>query len=241
MDESGQTTDRFMCVGGTIVRQERVAEIRATIEAIKRSGGIGSEVKWSAVRTGRLHTYKALVRYFFKLLEANSLHFHVLACDFHGFDHRASGGKIQSVSKMLYQLALHRGCKPYGASAMLDLFPDDGDHASALLKYHGHLNSASKRLIPWRRCFERSPVRQVAPTNSCNEPLLQLNDIILGAVSYRRNRRDERHDASDHKAELAALVCELSGFDRFGGNTPRAVKRFTTWNFVSAQLPPLAD
>lgn len=230
MDESGQTKSRYMCVGGIVVRRERLDEVREGVERIKRAGGIGSEVKWSRVTSHRLKAYKILVEYFFHLVKHNQAQFHALICDFSMFDHSKNGGKEGSVSRMLYQLALHKNCRKYGAGADLHLFPDSGDHADLLCGHRYHLNSASRLWMPEERKGAERPVAHIEATNSATEPLLQLNDIILGAVGYRRNERYDATDASKHKKQLARLVALRAGATTFEYNPKTFGRRFTIWN-----------
>ena len=230
MDESGQTKSRYMCVGGIVIRRERVDEVRADIEHIKLEGGIGSEVKWSKVTSHRVRTYKILVEYFFGLVRANQAQFNALICDFSTFDHSKNGGKEGSVSRMLYQLALHKNCRKYGASADIHLFPDSGDHADLLCQHRYHLNNASRRWMPDGRKSSERPVAHIESTNSATEPLLQLNDLILGAVGYRRNERYDAPDAAKHKKQLARLVALRVGATTFHYNPQTLGRRFTVWN-----------
>lgn len=231
MDESGQTANRYMCVSGIVIRKEGVDEVRAHIERIKLAGGIGSEVKWTKVTSHRLRTYKLLVQYFFDLVDEGQAHFHALICDFQEFDHWKNGGREGSVSRMLFQLALHKGCYRYGAVADLHLFPDSGDHARMMGEHRYHLNNTARRKMPEGRGSAERPVAHIEPTNSAGEPLLQLNDLILGAICYRRNERYDASDASKHKKALARLVAKHAGATTFHYNPAAFGKKFTVWNF----------
>lgn len=231
MDESGQTQCRYMCVSGLVIRRERVAEIRAGIEHIKAAGGIGSEVKWSKVTAHRVRTYKALVEYFFGLVHKNEVQFTALICDFSEFDHRRTGGREANVSRMLFQLSLHRLCRNYGGRADLHLFPDSGDCGDQLCGHRYHLNNAARRYMPDGRKSAERPVVHIESTNSADEPLLQLNDLILGAIGYRRNERYAAPDAAKHKKTLARLVAQHCGATTFHYNPKTFGRRFTVWNF----------
>lgn len=230
MDESGQTANRFMCVSGIVIRKERVDEVRADIERIKLAGGIESEVKWSKVTSHRLKTYRILVEYFFNLVRQNQAQFHALICDFSEFNHSKNGGREGSVSRMLFQLALRKCCLKYGAGADLHLFPDSGDHANLLMQYRYHMNNSARRHMPEDRASAELPVVHIEPTVSSTEPLLQLNDLILGAICYRRNERYDAPTASKHKKNLARLVALRANATTFYYNPKTFGRRFTVWN-----------
>ena len=229
MDESGQTTNRYMCVSALVINKERAAGIRAGINKIKAVGRIDSEAKWTKVTSHRLVTYKALVNYFFDLIRSNQAQFHVMVCDFTQFDHHKNGGRGGSVSKMLWQLARHRICSKYGHRADIHLFPDSGEHADSLCKFRFHLNNASRAKMPDGRKGAEIPVRHIEPTDSSREPLLQLNDIILGAICYRANERYDAPNASKHKKILARLVAKHAGATTFHYNPPAFGHRFSVW------------
>lgn len=231
MDESGQTANRYMCVSGIVIRRERLDEVRTDIERIKLAGGITSEAKWTKVTKHRLPTYKLLVRYFFGLIQQNQAQFCALVCDFGEFDHKKDeDGREGNVSRMLFQLGLHRLCKKYGEKADLHLFPDSGDHATMMCRYRYHLNNSARKFMPTERRSAELPVVHIEPTDSASEPLLQLNDIILGAICYRRNERYEEPGASRHKKALARLVAESAGATMFHYNPQVFGRRFTVWN-----------
>jgi hypothetical protein len=231
MDESGQTQSRYMCVSGIVVRRERVTEVRAGIERIKAAGDIGSEVKWSKVTAHRVQIYKTLVEYFFGLVRENQAQCTALICDFSDFDHRKAGGREANVSRMLFQLSLHRLCRKYGARADLHLFPDSGDCGDQLCGHRYHLNNAARRYMPDGRKSAERPVAHIEATNSADEHLLQLNDLILGAIGYRRNERYEAPEAAKHKKSLARLVAQRCEATTFHYNPKTFGRRFTVWNF----------
>jgi hypothetical protein len=230
-DESGQTKDRYMCAGGIAIAESRVAEVRATVDRIKAEAGITSEVKWTNLRGHTLDTYRLLAGYFFALVKDGHAAFNVVVCDFQTFDKRGSGGRGARVSKMFYQFALHQVCWRYGRRCAISLYPDSGEHADALVEYHHHLNSAARRRLGLLRGLTPSPVIEIVPTNSADEPILQLNDIILGGVCYRRNERGLRPDASIHKKKLARLISLRAGSDLFAFNPSTLGGWFNVWNF----------
>ena len=236
MDESGQSTDRYMCVGGIVILEERLDEVRAGIARIKAAAGINSEVKWTNLRAHTLRHYKLMVEYFFTLIRTKQIHFHAVIVDFHQFNHKANGGRENSVSRMLFQLSLHTGCFRYGHRADLHLFPDSGDHANILRKHRYHLNNASRKAMPEGRGSAERPVVLIRPTDSASELMLQLNDLILGAISYRRNERWTRPGASRHKRLLSRAVAEYLDATTFHYNPKLFGRRFTIWNFRATEL-----
>lgn len=75
-------------------------------------------------------------------------------------------------------------------------------------------------------------MKQLVPCDSKECDLLQLNDVILGAVCAARNDRHLIEGGRIAKRALAVHVMEQSGLRTFKNNSPKTVKRFTVWNMV---------
>jgi hypothetical protein len=76
----------------------------------------------------------------------------------------------------------------------------------------------------------QQPIKQILPRDSKSDDLLQLNDVILGAVCAARNGRHLLAGGRESKAALARTVLERSGLETFERDSPRSVKRFSVWN-----------
>jgi hypothetical protein len=66
--------------------------------------------------------------------------------------------------------------------------------------------------------------------------VMQMNDIILGAIASHRNERHTKPNASAHKTHLAELVRERLGVPNFGINTTWDKRAFTLWNWKAQKL-----
>jgi hypothetical protein len=62
------------------------------------------------------------------------------------------------------------------------------------------------------------------------DDLLQLNDVILGAVCAARNGKHLLAAGRQSKRDLAQLVLQKSGLETFDQDSRRGVSRFTVWN-----------
>lgn len=74
------------------------------------------------------------------------------------------------------------------------------------------------------------PIKQLISSHLHDEDLLQLNDVILGAVAAARNGKHELVGGRASKREIARIVLEKSGLATIERDSPRSVKRFTVWN-----------
>jgi hypothetical protein len=78
--------------------------------------------------------------------------------------------------------------------------------------------------------FARYRLQQLVSKHSHDDDLLQLNDVILGAVCAARNGKHLLADYRKAKRVLALEVLEKSGLGSFERDSPRDVNRFTVWN-----------
>lgn len=66
-DESRQSKDRFMVIGGTIIPSSNVGQFTQTMQKYRAEQRMFSELKWSKVTNQKLTEYKRFVEYFFAL------------------------------------------------------------------------------------------------------------------------------------------------------------------------------
>lgn len=187
-----------------------------------------AELKWSRISNQKVEEYKALVDYFFWLNSSDAVHFHALVFDNHKANHRKynDGCADTGLSKLYYQLILHKFCKVYQGGDMAVCL----DHRNSKTPHEDlkrMLNSGVAKTLG----RDESPIKQIVSADSKAEDLLQLNDVILGAVGAVRNGKHELVGGRAAKAELAKYVLEKSGLQTFDQDSPRRVTRFTVWNF----------
>lgn len=231
-DEAGKDTDRYLAVGGLVVAHSDVAAIRAEFIRRKTALGLNKEAKWNATRKPTLEKHRSLIKWTFDLIRKRELLFHCLLVDFERFDHglREDGGKAESMKRMYYQLILHRLLKKHGREYDCYALIDKCNELTGLERFRTGLNTDSKRF----KCD--GALKVIEFRDSEKEPLLQMNDLILGAVCAHRNRRFEEAGAGQYKANLAGYV--LGKFDllNFDGDTPRAQDTLSIWNLKSEHM-----
>lgn len=196
--------------------------------------GLSKEAKWNTTRSGTLDKYRDLVHWTFQLIAARQLNFHCLLVPSQRFNHalRADGGKSESLKRMYYQLMLHRLGKRHGKTYNLYAFPDKANELRGLEAMMRGLNSDLHR----KYGCPPACVKAIEFRESHNEPLLQLNDLLLGAVCYQKNRKFEAEGAGHPKASLAGFVLGRSQLRDYETDTPKTVEGFTIWNFTSPHL-----
>lgn len=211
-----------MAIGGLAVRRERVPEIVAAIKAINKDCGVISEVKWSTAKKRRVSVHKRYVDYLFDLIDAKHAHFHIRFAPFSKYSHTGERGRVDTVSKMYYQMILHRPVAFYGKRAPIYIHPDHGDCTSYLPTIRGAICAAGYRT----KGAKPNCVREIITRDSRREPLLQLLDVPLGALTALRNERE----LQETKAELAAYVLSRTGWTDLAGNSRQNEIRLNLWN-----------
>jgi len=223
-DESSQINDAYMAIGGMALHVKRLPEILAGIRAINAECGVISEVKWSTAKKRRVSVHERYIDYFFDLLDAGKIHFHIRFAPFGEYCHSESGnrGRVDTVSKMYYQMIVHRPIAFYGRLLPIHVHPDHGECTSYLPKIRGAMCAEGYRT----KGSKPNCVPVLEPRDSKHEPFLQLLDVPLGALAALKNQRD----IGEVKTALAARVLTRTGWDDLEGNSRSVDRRLNIWN-----------
>jgi len=227
VDEAGISNDRFTVVGGICLHRDTLEGVYKTMAQYREAFNMKAELKWSKVSDQKMVEYQWLVDYFFAMNNSNLLQFHSIIFDSHQWNHHRynEGVGDTGLSKLYYQLILHKflcHCGPHGS---LYVCLDHRNSQTSLHDLKGMLNATGRRdhgLI--------DPLKQLVSKHSHDEDLLQLNDVILGAVCAARNGKHLLADYRKSKRLLAMQVMEKSGLTTFERDSPKGVGRFTVWN-----------
>ncbi|MGZ2411859.1 uncharacterized protein DUF3800 [Sphingomonas sp. F9_3S_D5_B_2] len=224
--DSSSRDRTYMVAGGFAVRGTRIAEVNAAVDRIRASANMTSEFHWSEYRGGdRKDAYEALVRYAFDLVKERQAALHVIIAKFKGYQHKARPGdtKDTSVNRMYYQLLLHRVARFYGPHCAIRVRLDSGADCKDVCTLRGAICADAYKLYKARpNC-----VREIEPVCSSKSNIVQMADVVLGAIAAKRNSISY---AKPSKAELAKLVQNLSGRDDWAVDTPKSARFLTVWN-----------
>jgi len=228
MDESGISNHRFTVVGAICLQSAFIPQVHASIQQFRDNHNMHSELKWAKVSNQKLSEYKALVEYFFALNNLNILQFHCIIFDNHGANHTKynQGDQDVGLSKLYYQLMVHRFGRNCGPAGDLCVCVDRRNSSTSLQDLLRMANAGIARDCG----IAHAPLKQLIPLDSHEDDLLQLNDVILGAVCAARNGKHLLAAGRQAKRDLAKMVLEKSGLDSFERDSPRGLIRFTVWN-----------
>lgn len=208
-----------------IAAASKIQEINDCLAALRIPELPHGEMKWGKVSAKKLKAYGRLAKGFFDRPELSPLHFHSLVVDTHQIDHAAynDGSREIGFNKEIYQLAA-KFARLY-PDRLFHLYPDyrDTNQRPEDLRFmlnRGRSKKGDPRDWPFRRCHFR---------DSKTTPLLQLVDIMTGAVAWCANGRASQPGASEPKTKLAAYILQRAGVRDCKISTSISGK-FTIWH-----------
>jgi len=74
------------------------------------------------------------------------------------------------------------------------------------------------------------PFKTVEPVDSKQCEIMQIVDIVLGAIGYDKNGENLLGGANPAKKTLVKRIADSAGLPNLRDNTGYASKRFTIWN-----------
>jgi hypothetical protein len=224
-DESSFIGEEYMAVGGLALPKKNLKGAVDRIKKIERPNR--DEVKWTSTKHWNLEIRKAYVDCLADLIDKRLVHLHIRFAPFAEYEHSGRRKVFDSVSKAYYQLLLHRALRHYGQDFGLLVRPDDGECTSELERFVPALNADG--LIKYKAA--PNCIRSLICLDSKNEPMLQLLDVTLGALTAFRNERHIRFETSAAKAELANYAHDRFGIKDLKKNSDDG-RRFSIWNVI---------
>ena len=200
-----------MVLGGTYCRAGEVRRISRAIRELKKEHGLSPdfEVKWTKVSQGKLEFYRALIALF---LQDDFLHFRgVLIPDKGALDHGSFG---QNHDEWYYKMYYTMLRYVIAASNRYRVYLDIKDTRGGQKTRHLH-DVLCNSLYD----FDHKTVERVQQVRSHESELLQLTDLLIGAIAYE-NRELTGSEAklaliADLKAELGQdALSQTSAFGR---------------------------
>lgn len=225
IDESSQTKNRFLVLGGILLPASAVPNADSALKDARIPELPHGELKWGKVSRSKYDAYKRYADQFYDNDIFRTAKFHSLIVDTRQLNHAKfnKGSREIGFNKELYNLATK--CARLQKTGIFHLYPDYRDTSQRPddlrnILNHGRHKSGDNRDWPFRRCQFR---------DSATTPLLQLVDLLLGALAYGVNKHYEAPDASKHKKDLARHILRRAGIRDLQKDTPMDGK-YTVWH-----------
>ena len=214
--ESVSENNKFCCIGGIMVSADARAKIKAKIKSLKEKYGVYGEIKWSTVSPNKLPFYLDLVDLFF---DSSDLFFRTVVIDASKVRNNVFNENDQELGyyKFYYQL-LYRWAL---LGNQYRVFTDQ------------KTNRDKKRLQELRRILNTQfPVsdtfESIQAIDSKESLILQMQNILMGAVGYKYNFRGE--GSSDAKEQIVAKIENRLG--RKIGKTYSSEQKFNVFEIA---------
>ena len=182
-DESSTQGKRFMLIGGVWIPATAEGALRADIAQIRAQHSLGREMKWGKVSANKLVGYRRLVDAFFASRHAR---FKCIVVDTHVVNYRrySEGDGELGFYKFYFQLlsrTIEDGCDYVVIADHRTNTTDLPSFKTLRDCCNGWCARRSRTTVP-------SPIRSISPRDSKSEDLIQVCDVLLGAVGARFNR-----------------------------------------------------
>lgn len=218
-DESRHTSnpeDKYMVIGAISCPREQREEFARRINLIKKKFNTWREFGWKTLSPNRRDFYWSLLGFF---AEEQNLSFRCIVVDCNVLDHDKFnfGDEELGFYKLYYQMLIH-WLKPSFA-------------------YHIYLdwqqNKVQTRFISLRDALKRKLVGRtriecLEPVSSRQMPLIQLTDLITGAIGYAWNDQN----GSETKVSFCSDLARRVGLDTLKKSTPLSAEKFNIFHFT---------
>lgn len=230
-DES-QTGARHVVYGGIITSGRNVEWFDALMQAWRVEHNMLKELKWTRVTNQKYAEYQSLVDLFFEHADLNRLHFKSVIFDMHQVDYSTyhEGDEELGFYKLYYQFLLHKfGRYAKSDNHALHIFIDERStrRKFPLRTLHGALNAGIKN--KYGRTAD--VVRQLEPRKSKEHNLMQVADVLMGAIGWHANDLGDRPEAREAKINLASYIAKKAKLASLKHGTPWGQENFEIWRF----------
>ena len=198
----------FVCLGGIMIEASSRNRIKASINQIKQQYGIHNEIKWTTVSPSKLQFYFDLIDVFF---DAQELSFRTVVIDASKVNNFMYNKNDQELGyyKFYYQLLYHWINKDNKYRVYTDQ----------------KTNRDKMRLKELKRIVNLGfngcePIQSIQAIDSYESVILQIQNILMGAVGYKYNYRHNGKSAAKEdvvrkiEERLHKSICPTGPFER---------------------------
>ena len=221
------TSDRYTVIGAVFCRADTARTLADSISLVAAAHGGTSELKWAKVKKHNFRMYAAVMEEFFAALHKGYVQYYALVVDNSQMNHKLynEGDKEIGFSKMLFQL-LWKFIRIFRSRPRFFAFLDDRTTQHTPQKLRRMLNQKAANDLN----ITHNPYRYCEFHDSKSEVLIQVADVITGAIGYRRNRKNILTVASRPKIEMVSLITKLAKVDDLANPTRKADQSFDIWH-----------
>lgn len=226
-DESG-TSERFTVIGLIFCRDNVAAPFERWLEKISSEHQASEhEVKWTKLKKHNVILYKKYLDAFCAARRKGYAQFFAIIVDNSQMNHRLynEGDKEIGFNKMLFQL-LYSLIRKFRSRPRIYAYLDERTTKHTPDRLRTMLNAKARRDLK----IVHNPYRVCQFRYSHEVRLIQLADLICGAIHYKINRKDHAGDAAAHKIEVVEYLTNAVGLHTLAAPTPWPADGFDLWH-----------
>ena len=200
----------IMCIGYTKIEYDQYPIIKNAVKGIKQRHKSVTEIKWSKVSMSRMTLYKELIDYFY----SSDISFRcVLVKNKENLDHEKfnRGDHNAFYYKFIYLLLNNKYVNPIDEKYRVILDIKDTRGRERLRELDTCLNNKNKG---------DSPFVYFQNIRSDENELLQLTDLLIGAITFKTRKEHLKSNASKAKCEIVAYLEQKTGYSLDDGTIP---------------------
>lgn len=213
-DESG-TNSRHLVIGALIIPRINHILLIEELKQLKHKLNLRweGEVKWKKISRTYLPKYKELLEWFFTHLKSNHYRFRAHVIDTCKKEYReyGDGDKETSFYKVFYHLLMRcikrLAIEEEGSNILILLDDKTNRYPFRLEKLKETLNRALKRDLKISNLIANVEYR--VSSGQQPEGLIQIVDVLIGAIGHVRNGCSKVQNASQAKQEMIKHIEEL--------------------------------
>lgn len=229
-DESRHVNDRFMVLGGISCNLMTISLITKKVQDLRDKYNFFSEFKWTNISDKYLNLYKELLLIFFN--DSNVI-FKALIIDRQKLNHKQFNQNNKEVGfyKFYYQLILNMFVKDNlesNTKYIIHLDKRKTSYKLEDLKFYLNMGFSSK----FKTNIIEYPFRSVEVLDSKKSEILQINDLLIGAIGYYKNEYHLKKSYKISKYSLIKFIQNEKDIVNLGNNTKWNVRDFHIWNIT---------
>lgn len=190
---------------------------------------MNAELKWTKVSNAKLTEYRKVLDFHFNWLVPRGACYHALIVDCSALNHRRfnQGDPDLGFNKFVFQLLNHRVGRVYCEHERVVVDMDARNSTRDVNELQRVLNSAMGRYYD---DATKAPFARLVYRDSRSTRLLQVADLLTGAVAWHKNDHDSKPGSSGAKSALANYAAQCVDLRRLGGCTRKSEDRLGVWN-----------
>ena len=193
-----------MVLGAVWCPQSKLKEVNQRIKEIKARNNVSPtmELKWTKISPGKLELYKDLVNYYF---DDDDLHFRALIIpDKSKLDHQRFN---QTHDEWYYKMYFDMLKVIFHPTDRFEVYIDIKD-SNSYHKAQKLREVCSNSMYD----FSQSIIQRLQPIRSDEVQIMQLTDILIGAIAYENRSFPDGFQKSSAKQEIISLIKKRSGY-----------------------------